>query len=109
MALNIGQLVDAVVTAVKPILGKAWDDVESYVKTEAAKLALTLAHIEELNATGKISPAEATALVNMQKNAMQAVLLTAEGIGLVAAQSAINAAIGAIRTVVNKALGWTLL
>ena len=44
-----------------------------------------------------------------EKQATQAVLLTIEGIGLITAQQAINAAIGAVREVVNKALGFALL
>lgn len=109
MALDIKQLTDAAVAAVKPVVGKAWSDVETYAKTEAAKLAQTLAHIEELNAAGKVTKDEASALIDMQKHAMQSVLLTVEGMGLVTAQQAVNAAVAAIGGVVNKALGWTLL
>jgi uncharacterized membrane protein len=72
-------------------------------------MAQTLSHIEELNGAGKITKDEAGALVGMQKHAMQAVLLTVEGIGLVAAQQAINSAMGAISGIVNKALGWALI
>jgi hypothetical protein len=109
MALDTTALASAVFNAVKPVLADEWKDVESYAKVEAAKLAATLAHIEQLSAEEKISEDEASALLDMQKNATQAVLLTIEGIGLITAQQAINAAIGAIRGIVNKALGFGLL
>jgi len=40
---------------------------------------------------------------------MQAVLLAVEGIGLIAAQNVINAALGAVKEAVNKAIGFALL
>jgi len=109
MALDVGALAGTIFNAVRPVLADEWNDVENYAKTEATKLAATLAQIEELSLAGKISQDEAAALLDMQKHATQAVLLTIEGIGLITAQQAINAAVGSIRGVVNKALGFALL
>jgi len=109
MALDLTALGDAIFNAVKPVLADEWNDVQSYAKTEATKLAATLAQIEQLSASGQISQEEAAALFDMQKHATRAVLLTIEGIGVITAQQAINAAIGAVRGVVNKALGFALL
>ena len=47
--------------------------------------------------------------MNIQKNAIQMVLLAIEGIGILAVENAINAAISVVQDTVNKALGWTIL
>ena len=40
---------------------------------------------------------------------MQTVLLTIEGLGIVAVQNAINAALSVVKDTVNTAIGFTLL
>jgi hypothetical protein len=102
-------LVSQIVDAMRRTLGKAWSDAQDYAQTEAEKVALTLANIERLSAAGKITKQQAEALLDMQKHATRAVLLTMEGIGLVAAQNAINAALAAVGGVVNKALPWKIV
>lgn len=109
MALNIQDVADALFAAVKPVLAKSWDQVQEFAKTESAKLAQTLASIERLKLSGQIDEGQSQALLDMQKQAMQAVLLTVEGIGLVTAQNAINAALGAVKDLVNGALGFSLI
>jgi hypothetical protein len=109
MALNIDQLIGAIVGAVKPVLLKDWKDAEPFAKTEAVKMAHTLANIADLYASGQINDAQAQALLDMQKQASQAVLTAIEGIGVIAAQNAINAALGAVRAAVNDVLGIKLV
>jgi len=109
MAFNIDQLIGAMLAAVKPVLVKDWGEAAPYAKTEATKIAHTLANIAELRAANQINDDQAAALLDMQKQASQAVLLAIEGIGLIAAQKAINAALAAVRDVVNGALGFSLL
>lgn len=109
MPLDISTIASSLVGTIKPILTKYWGDAAEYAKTESIKMAQTLAHIADLKAGGKIDESQAKALLDMQKQAMQAVLLTVEGIGLVAAQAAINAALLAIKDTVNKVLGFGLL
>ena len=109
MALNAKDLLGPILKAIRPILNKYWGDVKDYAETEAEKMAKTLATITELRVANKINDQQAQALLDMQKHAMQAVLLAVEGIGLVAAQNAINAALGAVKDVVNKAIGFALL
>ena len=109
MALNIEQLVAAIVGAVKPVLQKDWQEAEPFAKTEAAKIAHTLANIADLRASGQINDAQAQALLEMQKQASQAVFTAVEGIGVIAAQNAINAALAAVRTAVNDLLPFKLL
>lgn len=109
MALDAKDLLGPILSAIKPVLNKYWGDVKDYAQAEAEKMAKTLATITELRIANKIDDQQAQALLDMQKHSMQAVLLAVEGIGLIAAQNAINAALAAVKDVVNKAIGFALL
>ena len=109
MALKLDELVGAIVGAMRPVLKKHWKDAKDYAEAESRKMAQTLETIAKLRAAGKINQEQAEALLEMQKAAMRAVLLTVEGIGLIAAQNAINAGLGAVRDIVNGAVGFVLL
>lgn len=109
MALDVAGLAKAMLGAARAKLKKQWPVIKEYAAAEARKTAETVALIERLRLTGEISPKEARLLLEMQKNSAKAVLMTVEGLGLLAAESAINAAIGAVRTTVNKAVGFALI
>lgn len=109
MALNLEALASAILGAVKPVLKKHWKDAKNYAETESRKMAQTLENIARLLADGKITREQAEILVEMQTNSMRAVFLTVEGIGVIAAQKAINAAVDAVRDTVNGAVGFKLL
>lgn len=57
----------------------------------------------------RINEDQARALLDMQRHATQAVLLTIEGIGLLAAQRAVAAGLGAVSAVVNGVIGFALV
>jgi hypothetical protein len=78
-------------------------------RPEAVKTAHTLANIAKLFQSNKINEDQARALLDMQKHATQAVLLTVEGIGLLAAQRAVAAGLGAVGAIVNKVVGFALV
>lgn len=65
--------------------------------------------LERMKLAGELDEEEARLYLDIRKNALRAVVLATEGIGLVAAENAINAALGAVRNAVNKALGFPLL
>jgi hypothetical protein len=96
MSISVGDLAGAFLAAVKPILKKHWKEVGEYATAESAKMAETLALAVKLKAEGKIDEQQAQFLVEMQKNAMQVVLLAIQGIGIIAAQNAINAGLAAV-------------
>lgn len=52
---------------------------------------------------------QAQALLQIHRNTTQTVLLTIEGLGVIAVENAINAALSAVATAVNKAAGLALL
>jgi hypothetical protein len=109
MALNIAQLTKDMLNAAKPVLQDFWKDAKPYAEKEAKAFAQNLAMIEKLKIQGKISKEAAAIHIDIQKNSFRAVLLTIQGLGILAVQDALNAAFGVIRGTVNKAIGWILL
>jgi hypothetical protein len=109
MALDAAALAVSMIAAAKGQLKKKWPLVREYAESEARKTAETLVMIEKLYAAGKISKEEADLLLKMQRNSANAVLLAVKGMGLLAAEQAINAAVDAVRTVVNKSIGFALI
>lgn len=109
MALNLDQLLPQMLKAAEGVFAAKWPDVRSYAEGEFRKIGLDILRIEQMKLSGKITPEQAGLLLDIQKNASRAVLLSLEGIGLIMAQNAINAALGVIRDTVNKALGFVLL
>jgi hypothetical protein len=109
MALDLQSLTASMLTAAKGPLEADWKTVQPYAQTQFTNIAQQIVDIEAQLAEGTITQAQASLLLDMQKNASRAVLLTVEGIGLLAAQDAINAALGAISAAVNGALKFPLL
>jgi hypothetical protein len=109
MALDLESLAASMLTAAKGPLEADWKTAQPYAKTQFTNIAQQIVDIEAQLAAGTINQAQASLLLDMQKNASRAVLLTVEGIGILAAQDAINAALGAVATAVNGALKFPLL
>jgi hypothetical protein len=109
MALNVSSLAKTMTEAAKGKLQKQWPEVKEFAKAEARKTAETLAMIEKLALAGEVNLKQAKTLLSMQKNSALAVMLTVEGLGLLTVESAINAALGAVRDSVNTAVGFALL
>jgi hypothetical protein len=109
MALDVGSLTQQMLNAALPMLKKDASDAESFAKTEFTKIAQTLVSIEGQLAAGEITQPQADLLLDMQKNASRAVLLALKGMSLLAAEQAINAALGVIASVVNAAVHFPLI
>jgi hypothetical protein len=99
---------DALAAALAALKGHA-NKAQPFLVAEAKKMAETGLQIVEGQASGEINEAQARILLRMQGNASQSVLTAVETIGMIAAQDAINAALGVVRGAVNKALGIALL
>ena len=82
---------------------------KEYAEAEAKKLAESLVMIEKLVLTGKINEEQAKLHFQIQRNATRMVLLTIEGLGIIAVEQAINAALDVLKDTVNTALDFTLL
>lgn len=109
MSLDAAQLGKDILSAIKGVLAEKWPDVKDYGEAEAKKLAQTLVMIEALRISGKINEEQAALHLEIQKNATRTVFLTLEGLGILAAEAAINAALNVVKDTVNTAIGFTLL
>jgi len=109
MALDVQGLVTQMLAVAVPLLKKDAEDAESFAKIEFTKIAQTIVSIGDLFATKQINQQQSVLLLNMQKLASQNVLLTLQGLGLLAVEAAVNAALGVIKTAVNTAIGFALL
>lgn len=109
MSLKVSSLVKDMLAAAKGEVAEQWPDVKIYATAEARKLAQTLVMIQKLRLAGQITQKQAEILLDMQKQTSRVVLLTIEGLSLLAAEAAVNAAVKAIRDTVNDAVGWRLV
>lgn len=109
MSLNASQLSRDMLTAFKGVLSDKWPAIKDYGEAESKKLAQTLVMIEALKFAGKINEEQAALHLDIQKNATRMVLLTLEGLGILMAEAAINAALNVVKDTVNTALGFVLL
>ncbi|MBI2486321.1 MAG: hypothetical protein HYW01_05055 [Deltaproteobacteria bacterium] len=109
MAIDVTKLAQDMLSAAKGVLTEKWPEIEDYAETEFKSIAENIAMIERMKLMGKITEEKARLHLEIQKNSARTVLLTVEGLGILAVEQAINAALGVIRDTVNSALGWTLL
>jgi hypothetical protein len=109
--INSDQLLASMATAAAGALQQRWPTVRDYAETEFRKFLIQAEHIKKLKSEDRINEDEARLLVDLQRNAMRSVLLSLEGLGILAVEAAINAALGVIRDAVNKAIGggWKVL
>lgn len=98
-----------VFSAMKAALKGKPKEVTKFLEAESEKTAVTIRMIVVGIANGDIDEAEAKALFEMQKHASKAVLTAAEGMGIVAAEKAINAGLAVIKDFVNGKIGFELI
>lgn len=107
--ITLDNLGDTMFTAAKVKLGDKFTLVDSFLKDESDKLAITLRMIITAKREGTIKDEEAQILLNIQKTAVVSVLTAAEGMAAVIVQSAINAALQEVKDFVNGKIGFSLL
>src|SRR5438132_2043464 len=103
--LNIDQLLTSMLQAAAPPLQQAWPAVRDYASSEFRKYLFQVEHIQQMKANGTVTEDEAKLLLDIQKNSMRSVLLTVEGVGLLAVEAGINAALDVARNAINTAIG----
>jgi hypothetical protein len=109
MALNIQDLLGPMLDAAKTVVGVQWPNIQNYAEKEMKEIGQKILDIEQMKLQGSTTDDKAKLLLEIQLNASKTVLLTVQGMTKIMAEQAINAALGAIRDVVNKATGFALL
>jgi hypothetical protein len=109
MSIDVSQLASSMASAFIIVLKDKAPDIKIYAENEAKKLAHTLVMIEELYLSNKIDQDEVKLHLDIQKNSTRIVFLTIEGLGILAVEQAINAALAVVKESVNEAIGFALL
>jgi len=107
--IDIAELLNSMLEAVKKSLEKKWPQVRNLATSEFKKFAQNIEDIKAMKKKRSITRQQALLQLDIQKNSIKTVLLTEEGLGLLAVEAAINAALDAVRSTVNKAIGWALI
>lgn len=105
---EVKDIIGKITDAVKVALGGKWDEAQDFAESEAKKFAQNIAEIALWKETGKITEEQGKVLLRMHQRSMKMVLTALEGISLVLAERAINAAIDAIGDIINRIIGWDL-
>jgi len=107
--IEIAELLNSMLEGVKKSLEKKWPRVRDLATSEFKKFAQNIEDIKAMKKKRSITRQQALLQLDIQKNSIKTVLLTEEGLGLLAVEAAINAALDAVRSTVNKAIGWALI
>ena len=107
--INFANLIKVMTGAAKEVLANNWKEIKPFAELQLKGFAQNIKLIGELKLKGQITEEKARLQLLIQRDAVKTVLLSFEGIGIVAAENAINAALKVVRTTINKAIGWTLL
>jgi hypothetical protein len=107
--IDISALLTNMLSAAKEPLLQKWSETSGYAESEFKKIGEAILFIEKQRLIGKMTEEQAKLHLEMQKNASRAILLTIEGLGILAVEAAINAALSVIRDAVNTALKFPLI
>ena len=107
--MDVSELVSDMLIAARDVLGRRWPEAKGYAETAFVQIAEAILYIETQRALGKMSQEKARLHLDIQKNTSKTVMLTLEGLELVAVEAAINAALKVIKDTINKTLGFLLI
>ena len=106
--MDFSSLLPDMLNAAKAPLAKEWTKAKPYAEQQLQSFIQSIERIVLLKEDGSISEEQAKLLISMHKRSMITVLLTVKGLGLLAIESAINAALGVARDTINTAIGWKI-
>ena len=107
--LDVSKLATDMLGAAMKVLNQKWPEAAGYAESEFKKIAESIALIQRQCAAGKMTEEQARLHLELQRIASRNVLLTLEGLGLLTAEAAINAALQVVKVAVNTAIGIVLL
>jgi cell division septum initiation protein DivIVA len=109
MSIISEQLLKEMLQAAQKVLGKHWKETKPFAEEQFRLFSYNIQMIAEMKNKGQIHEDQARLQMRIQKNSIQMVMLSIEGLGIIAVETAINAALDVARKAVNTAIGWTLL
>ena len=109
MQLDVSALTTTMTEAVRGAIGERWAILRAIAEPELRKLAQTLEDVRQLHADGDIDEGRAWDLVEIQRNTALTVLRGVQGIGILTARGAVDAAARAAGEVVNRLVGFKVI
>lgn len=107
--INTEEVFEKMIGAAHGVLKSHWEEAAPFANDQIKRLAENLGLIAKLKLEGKITEEQARHYFAIQKSSARISLLAIEGLGKLAAEAAINAALDVVRGTVNTALGWRIL
>jgi hypothetical protein len=102
--IDYNQIVSDCVSSAKQIAGNTWNSLKPYAEHEFRQFAENAEFLAKLRATNNISEEEFKSRIDIQRLSLRNVLLTVEGIGLVAAQNIVNAVLSIVFTAIKSVI-----
>src|SRR5687767_3100457 len=99
--VNVENLLKDMLQAAQGVLTNHWGKAKPFAEQEFRSFAQNIQLIGELKLKGEITEEEAKLHLRIQKSSIRVVLLTIEGLGILAVESAINAALNVVKGSVN--------
>lgn len=104
-SIDYKQLLADCFSVAKSELGNSWNSFKPYAEHEFKQFAENAEFLAKLKLAGEITDEELKARLEIQRLALKNVMLTIEGIGLIAAQNVVNAVLGVIGKAIQTAIG----
>ncbi len=101
---DFSQVVSDSMTFAKQEVGRAWSKLKPYAEHEFTQFAENAVFLAKLKLAGQIPDDELKARVNIQRIALNNVLLAVKGIGLVIAQNVVNGVLDIVAKAIKKSL-----
>ncbi len=108
-SINFNDIFEKMVAAGKESLHTNWATIKDLATSSYKTLAQNIVDIEKMNIAGTITKEQAKLKIGIQKNAFTTILLTEQGLGLLAVEAALNASLNVIKDLVNSAVGFLLI
>jgi hypothetical protein len=109
MSIDTSEVFEKMVEAAKGVFDEKWPETKDYAESEAKIFAERFANIARLRLEGKITEKRAKLHLEFQKDAWETVLLAIDGLNQLLIEKALNAALDAVKDIVNTAVGFVLL
>lgn len=107
--IEVKLLLQSMLSASKEVLKKEWKHVAPVAELQIKNIIHNLEQIAALKLNKRITEEQAKLHLTIQKESFKTILLSFEGIGIITAEKAINAALNTVKSTINKAIGWRLL
>ena len=109
MNFDIDAVVKTMLQAAAVPLQKYWKTAEPVAKDEFTKIAQLVQQIATERTTQTITKEDAVDRLEMAKDAAKCALDTQIGLATIAAEDAINAALGSVSSLVNGCIGFAVI